>query len=170
MIETDRLIIRPLTYNQLIKYVKADNSLEKELNLNETSRIISPELMEALEQTILPNVADTTRNYLYSTLWTIILKDENRMIGDLCLVGEPNSNGEIEIGYGTYEEFRGRGYMTEAVSGMISWAKNQTHIKSIYAATGKNNPASYSLLERNNFIKSGESDTQYEWRLYFDKK
>lgn len=59
MIETKRLIIKPLTYNQLLKYVMADNSLETELNLNETSRIISAELKEALEKTILPNVADT---------------------------------------------------------------------------------------------------------------
>jgi ribosomal-protein-alanine N-acetyltransferase len=50
MIETERLIIKPLTYDQLVKYIKCDNSLEEELNLNETSRKISPELKEALEQ------------------------------------------------------------------------------------------------------------------------
>ena len=54
MIETKRLILKPLTYDQLIKYIKCDNSLEEELNLNRTSRIISPELKEAFEQTILP--------------------------------------------------------------------------------------------------------------------
>jgi [ribosomal protein S5]-alanine N-acetyltransferase len=49
MIETVRLILKPLTYEQLVKYTKCDNSLEAELNLNETSRTISPELKEALE-------------------------------------------------------------------------------------------------------------------------
>lgn len=58
MIETERFILKPLTYEQLIKYIKDDNSLETELHLNSTSRIISPELKEALEKTILPNVAD----------------------------------------------------------------------------------------------------------------
>jgi ribosomal-protein-alanine N-acetyltransferase len=105
MIETDRLVLRPLTYEQLIKYTKCDNSLEEELNLNESSRTISPELKEAFEQTILPNVADKSKNYLYSTLWTAISKAENKMVGDLCIYGEPNTDGEIEIGYGTYEEF-----------------------------------------------------------------
>ena len=94
MIETERLILKPLTYDQLLKYAKCDNSLEKELNLNLTSRIISPELKEALEQTIIPNVADKTKNHLYSTLWTAISKKENKMIGDLCIIGEPNSKGE----------------------------------------------------------------------------
>ena len=125
MIETTRLFIRPLTYDQLVKYIKCDHSLEAELNLNETSRTISPELKEALEQTILPNVADKPKDYLYSTLWTGISKAENKMIGDLCIVGEPNSKGEIEIGYGTYDEFQGKGYMTEIVGGIIEWAKKQ---------------------------------------------
>jgi ribosomal-protein-alanine N-acetyltransferase len=65
MIETKRLIIKPLTYEQLIKYIKCDNSLEVELKLYETSRTISTELKEAFEQTILPNVADKSKNYLY---------------------------------------------------------------------------------------------------------
>src|SRR5664279_2246538 len=111
--------------------MRLDNSLETELNLNETSRGISPELKEALEQTILPNVADKGKNYLFSTLWTIISKEENKMVGDLCFVGEPDSEGEVEIGYGTYEEFRKRGFMTEAVGGMIKWAEKQPNIRSI---------------------------------------
>jgi len=63
MIETKRLILKPLTYDQLVKYIKCDKSLEKELKLNETSRTISLELKEAFKQTILPNVADKTKNY-----------------------------------------------------------------------------------------------------------
>jgi len=71
MIETERLILKPLTYEQLIKYAKCDNSLELELNLNKTSRTISGELKEALEQSIIPNVGDKTKDYLFSTIWTL---------------------------------------------------------------------------------------------------
>ena len=165
MIETKRLIIKPLTYNQLLKYIKADNSLEAELNLNETSRTMSAELKEAFEQTILPNVADKTKDYLYSTLWTLISKNENKMVGDICIVGEPNSEGEIEIGYGTYPEFQKQGFMTEAVEGMITWAKSQPKILSIIASTEKENIASFTILQKNNFLKIGESDTLFHWKL-----
>jgi len=165
MIETERLIIQPLTYGQLLKYIRADNSLEAELNLKETSRTISPELRDALEQTILPNVADISRNFLFSTLWTVILKYENKMVGDLCFVGEPNADGEVEIGYGTYEEFRKRGFMKEAVRGMIGWAENQPLVKSIIASTDKTNMASSQVLEKNKFIKTGETDELYNWKL-----
>ena len=165
MIETERLILKPLTYDQLVKYIKSDGSLETELNLNKTSRTISPELKEALEQTILPNVADPNKNYLYSTLWTAISKVDHKMVGDLCIVGEPNAAGEIEIGYGTYEEFRKKGYMTEAVSGIVKWAENQEKIYSIIASTEKTNIASFTLLEKNNFLKVGETETMFNWRL-----
>lgn len=165
MIETERLILKPLTYEQLVKYIKADNSLEAELNLNETSRTISPELKEAFEQTILPNVADTTKDYLYSTLWTVILKTDNKMVADICIVGEPNESGEIEIGYGTYDEFQKNGYMTEAVGGMIIWAKSQPKVSSIIASTEKENIGSYTILLKNNFIKISETDTLFNWKL-----
>lgn len=171
MIETERLILIPLTYEQLLKYIRLDNSLETELNLNETSRSISPELKDALEQTILPNVADTGKNYLFSTLWTIISKEENKMVGDLCFVGEPDKEGEVEIGYGIYEESRKRGFMTEAVGGIIKWTEEQPDIRSIIASTGKSNIDSYSILERNNFVKSGETESLFNWELKLaDKK
>ena len=165
MIETERLILNPLNYDQLLKYIKADNSLEIELNLHETSRTISPELKEAFEQTILPNVADSTKDYLYSTLWTVISKEANKMVGDICIIGEPNSDGEIEIGYGTYEEFQKKGFMTEAVGGMITWAKSQPKIFSLIASTEKGNIGAFTILLKNNFLKIGETETLFNWKL-----
>ncbi len=85
------------------------------------------------------------------------------MVGDLCFMGLPNDNGEIEIGYGTYEDFRGNGYMTEAVGGMVGWAKTQPNIKKITASTDKTNRASYTVLQKNGFVKSGESDDLFHW-------
>lgn len=157
-------MIKPLLYEQLIKYIKCDNSLEEELNLNPTSRTISPELKEAFEETILPNVAKNLNTYLYHTLWTAILKVENKMVGDLCIVGEPNTNGEIEIGYGIYDEFQGQGFMTEIVSGIIKWSKNQPLVKSVIASTEKNNVASFKVLEKNSFAKIGETETLFKWK------
>lgn len=165
MIQTKRLTLKPLTHGQLIKYIKCDNSLETELNLNETSRKISPELKEAFEQTILPNVADKTKNYLFSTLWTALSKIENKMVGDLCISGEPNLNGEIEIGYGTYDEFRNKGFMTEIVSGIIVWTKTQAYVKSVIASTEKINIASCKVLEKNMFLKIEETETAIKWQL-----
>lgn len=165
MIETQRLLLIPLSYSQLIKYLKNDGSLEQELNLNTTKWDISPELKEALEKTIIPNVAISGDKSLFSTLWTLVLKEQNTMVGDLCFMGEPNDEGEIEIGYGTYEGFRNNGYMGEAVGGIIYWVQEQPNVKSIIASTEKSNTASYSILKKNSFIKESETDTLYNWSL-----
>ena len=164
-IETERLIILPLSYKQLKKYIRCDNSLEEELNLGSTSRAISNELKEALEQAILPNVADKSKDYLYSTIWTAISKAENKMVGDICMYGEPNEVGDVEIGYGSNNEFQNKGYMTEIVGGMIDWLKTQGKVRTIYASTEKSNVASYRVLEKNDFIKVGETDNLLTWEL-----
>lgn len=165
MIETKRLLIKPLSFEQLIKYISNDNSLEQELAIEYSIRTISADLKEALENTVIPSLQDPDKNFLYSTLWTVILKEENKMVGDLCFVGEPNNAGEIELGYGTYEAYRNKGIMTEAVEAMINWAKTQPKIRTILASTDKQNIASYSILIKNKFVKINESDNLYNWEL-----
>ena len=160
--------MKPLSYDQLVKYVQCDNSLETELNLNRSSRVISIDLKEAFEQTIFPNMADKTRNYLYSTIWTVISKTDNKMVGDICMYGEPNAKGEVEIGYGTYDEFRNKGFMTEIVHGITRWIAAQSIVKSIIASTDKVNTASFKVLEKNGFIKMGETETLFNWKLTID--
>ena len=102
---------------------------------------------------------------MFSTLWTAINKLEQRMIGDICFVGEPNAAGEVEIGYGTYSEFQGKGYMTEIVSGMVKWVRDQPNVKAIIASTEKTNIASFKVLLKNSFVKYGETEGMLYWRL-----
>lgn len=165
MIETKRLILRPLTYEQLLKYSNLDGSLEEELNLEKSPRSISPELREALDYGIIQNVADETQNYLFSTLWTIILKASNQMVGDVCFKGEPNIDGEIEISYGTHFEFRRKGYMTEAVGEMLKWAKKQPDVRKLLANTEKSNLSSQRVLRNNGFLQIVEADGIIYWEI-----
>jgi [ribosomal protein S5]-alanine N-acetyltransferase len=165
MIETERLILHPLTYEQLLKYSNLDNSLEEELNLEKSPRSISPELREALDYGIIPNVADEQQNYLFSTLWTIILKENNKMVGDVCFKGEPNIDGEIEISYGIHFEFRRKGYMTEAVGEMLKWAKMQPEVLKVLASTETNNISSQRVLRNNGFSNIRDSDSIIYWEI-----
>lgn len=165
MLETKRLLLIPLTYRQLLLYIKNDGSLERNLNINPTHRNISPELAEAITQSILPMVADQSKNYLFSTLWTLIDKNKQVMVGDLCFKGEPNLAGEIEIGYGTYTDSQNKGFMTEAVGGIIQWTLTYPTIHNITAETEKINKASYRVLLKNNFITCYENDDFMFWQL-----
>lgn len=165
MIETSRLILKPLNHSQLIKYLENDPSLDQELNLDVSSRDISPELREIMEGTIIPKVSQTDSDSIYSTLWTVIEKGHNKMVGDLCFTAGPDEQGEIQIGYGTYERFRNMGFMTEAVDGLIKWAQKQPNVKSITATTDKKNIASYSVLIKNRFKRVAKNGSIFQWRL-----
>ena len=165
MFKTSRLHVHPLTHAQLLQYVRNDHSLEQVLQLKRIPRTISSELKEALEETILPNVKASGVQYRFCTLWTAVLKSEQVMVADLCIMGEPNEDGEIEIGYGTYAAFQGKGFMTEMVGGIVSWAREEPMVKTIKAATDKTNLASIRVLEKNGFLRTGETDKQLLWNL-----
>ncbi len=164
-LDTKRLIIIPLTYNQLTKYIQTDGSLEKELEVNFIQRNVPPELADAFIKTIFPAVTNEKNNYLFSTLWTIILKEKNVMVGDLCFKGTPNEKGEIEIGYGTYDLFKGNGYMTEAILAVSEWAFNQKYVCSIVAETENSNTPSHRVLEKCGFKQYLYVENMIWWRL-----
>ena len=165
LIETKRLYIRPLTCNQVLKYLAMDHSLELELGCLPASRPISSELKEAIEQTILPNLSNPDKNYLFCTLWSLISKKERQLVGDICIMDEPDKEGIIEIGYGVHDRFRGQGLMTEGVSGIINWAREQPHVRFVRADTDKSNMASIKILERNGFKSTSESTKSISWRI-----
>ena len=170
MIETPRLRVHPLTHDQLIKYIQCDPALEIELGLQPATRKFSPELVEALEQSILPRVANKKNDFRYVTLWTIFLKNERTSVGDLCFKGEPDEKGEIEIGYGTYDEHRQKGYMTEAVGGMLAWAGEQKGVRSMMAETEVSNSGSMKILQNNGFVIYKEKDNAVWLRCALRKK
>lgn len=165
ILETDRLRIVPLSHNQLINYLQADGSLEKELDVEPLKRQISLELIEAFEKIILPAVGNPSCNYLFSTLWTVIDKEKKVMVGDICFKGNATPDGEVEIGYGTYPQFQKQGYMTEAVGTLCQWAFDQKIVTCILADTQVTNIASQRVLIKNGFKAFYESQSRVYWRL-----
>jgi len=164
MIETARLKLVPLLPAQLCQYLKADGSLEAGLGLRQpVGEPISEDLVEALEQFIIPASSDPDRDYRYYTLWTLILKSEQVAVGDICFKGEPDAEGQIEIGYGTYGRYQHQGYMTEAVGAMVEWAAAQPKVRVILAETLRDNLPSQRILERNGFTRQKETETSIWW-------
>jgi ribosomal-protein-alanine N-acetyltransferase len=152
MVETKRLIIQPLTYPQVLKFIELNNELESELRLNAGSRSISDQLRKGVENYTLPWLREHVDDYLYYTIWIVISKEDKTIVADLSFKGAPNENGEIEIGYGTQLAHQNKGYMTEAVAAMIHWAKQQKIVKAIRAETHKDNIPSIMILKKNQFL------------------
>lgn len=164
-LETERILVKPLTYEELLQYTQADNLLEKTLGLTAQRRIITKRFRNTLEQVIIPRVSQAGDNACYSTIWSIIDKNARLMVGDLCFKGPPNAQGEIEIGYGTYPRFQNKGYMTEAIGVLCAWALQLPEVKAVIAETDVTNVPSQRNLSKNNFSVYINGDKTIWWRL-----
>ncbi len=164
-LQTPRLRIIPLTKTQLLNYSLQDYTLENSLQADKIPRAVPEFLVNVIATKIIPPLNDTSKNPLYYTFWTIITQKENVMVADLCFKGEPNENGEIEIGYGTYPAFEGKGFMTEAVGEMLKWAFAQPNVRAVTAQTNPKNIASQKILEKNNFVQCGQTTENILWRI-----
>ncbi len=90
--------------------------------------------------------ASTADNYLFYTFWVVVEKSTRLIVAELGFKGEPTGNGDIEIGYGTMPAFQGKGFMTEAVGGMVRWGKGRPDVQCMLAETDETNAASIKVL------------------------
>lgn len=100
---------------------------------------------------LLPFLADSDKDPLFYTIWIVIEKMQKAIIGGICFHGEPDANGEVEIGYGIDVGYRNKGYMTETVAGLIDWLKSIKKVRVIRAETDPFNISSVRVLEKNGF-------------------
>lgn len=151
MIHTKRLIIKSLTSDELKKYVDSPIELAKKLDVNPSGSMIDNETRNAVLNDLLPNIVDPNKDSLFYTMWIVIKKSEMRIVGGICFHGEPDEKGEIEIGYGTDEDYRNQGIMTETIAGIIRWIRSNKKVKIIIAKTDCDNISSVRVLEKNDF-------------------
>lgn len=165
LIETHRLKIIPLTYHQLLDYLQANNKLEDAFGLARTGRIIAEDVKDMVEDYTLPRMKTANKeNYLFYTFWIVIDKSTNSIVAELGFKGIPDRNGEVEIGYGTMPDQRQKGFMTEAVSGMIEWASQRKDVTGILAETDEMNSASIRIVQKNGFEQFNKKGNMLWWR------
>lgn len=89
--------------------------------------------------------------------WYLLLRKEPLMlIGSSGFKGKPQADGTVEIGYTVLPLYQGRGYATEAVVELLSWAFNQDGVSRILAESASNNKPSVRLLEKLKFNPIGQ--------------
>ena len=161
-IQTPRLVLFPLTEAQLHLYLDA-SALETQLGLTVSQRQISEELRDAIENTLIPSAQEHNSSPFY-TLWTAVDKSSNAMVGDITLIANSDSEEEIEIGYGTYEQHQNKGYMTEIIAGILDWLETQNTFSSVIATTAETNYPSHKVLIKNRFYTADVENGLIFWR------
>ncbi len=141
VIETERLILRELTLNDV-----ADLSL-----------VLSDE--ESMKHYPHAFSADEVRGWIernmerYRTLgfglWAVNRKSDNQFIGD-CGITMQNIGGDIlpEIGFHTIKQFCNQGYASEAAEACKIYAINKLKFSAIYSYSHESNLASQRVASK----------------------
>lgn len=165
LVENDLLVLTPLTNEQLQLYVLNDGSLERHLGVGYSPKKINSDLQDGLHRHFLPLVEKHPEDFYYYTLWSIVLKKENVLVGDICFKGPPDEQGQVEIGYGTYDRYQNKGIMTEAVRLLLSWCQTCPEIKTVLAETETGNTASEKILLKTGFTLYHQGRDNSWWRF-----
>lgn len=140
IIQTKRLTITPMTQDRLQVLIS-------------TYKESVPELSIAYNE-MLTNCINFPQDFLWYTSWELCIKETDTAIGYAGFKGLDKS-GHVEIGYGINEEYQEKGYATEGIQGLCSWALEQEGVIAIDAETAPDNIASKRVLEKLGFKSTG---------------
>lgn len=90
--------------------------------------------------------------------WLVVHR--GAVIGDCGLHGLPDAQGQVEIGYGLAEGWRGRGFGTEVVRTVADWLLGQPGVRALRAHTLPDNLASRRVLQKAGFRELGLDEGQ----------
>ncbi len=138
-IETERLLIIPMTFELSSKTINNDNYIYEELNIKQVDEWPGKDIKDILP--IINNKLSLQSVPDGFDVWLFIDKQYNTIVGDGGFKGTPNNKGEIDLGYNIIESKRRQGYGFEAVSALIKWGLSQKDVKAITANCLKDNTA-----------------------------
>jgi ribosomal-protein-alanine N-acetyltransferase len=150
ILTTERLILRSLTLEDApeILRIRSDDKVNKYLDRPKATSI--EDALVFIRKILAANE---------SFYWAISLKDNNTLIGAVCLWNINIEKKSGEIGYELHPDYQGKGIMQEAITAVIKYGFETAGFDVIAALSSADNEKSIQLLERNNFVK----DTNFEY-------
>ena len=145
-VTTDRLILRQLKMDDdnEIFFLRSDERILKYLDIPAAVTIEDArKFIEKINYGINNNEC---------TYWGIALKDQNKLIGTICIWNISMDRTTADIGYVLHPDFQGKGLMQEAIAKIIDYGFEIMKLKSIDADVDPYNSKSIQLLERNGFV------------------
>jgi len=166
MIQTPRLNLITLSREDLTAGLVSLDDLSLRLNLVLVPDLFSGRVRSAVEKKVTKMEAIQIELVPWFTYWLIFLRVASTGVGMVGFKGAPNSNGEVEIGYGIDPNFQRKGYMTKAVNAMTQWAFSDPACRIITAIlSAPNNIASHRVLEKSGFQKVYSGQDGVSFRL-----
>jgi len=143
---TDRLNLRQLQFSddETIAALRSHPLVNEFLDRPNT---ITPAAARQFIEKTHRNTRESTSIY-----WAIAPKEQDNLIGTLCLWNFSSDHYTAEIGYELHPDFQRKGIMQEAVTAAIDYGFQQLGLYTISAVLSANNLKSLRLLARNGFL------------------
>ena len=170
---TPRLDLVPLSKSQL-EWILAsplrhslwsqDNAsaLERNLGIRFDTAIIDENVIRAIGIKLAKMEKLPAEKHIWQTCWLIVERDAQVGIGLAGFKSPPDDEGLSEVDYGIAPDWQNRGYMSEALRGLLDWAFEQDGCFGI-TATAVKNPASRRLLKKLGASLLEESEKESSW-------
>jgi ribosomal-protein-alanine N-acetyltransferase len=98
--------------------------------------------------------------------WAITSKDDEKMMGYVCLLKWQKQHFRAEVGYALLPDHQGKGIMSEAVAAVITYGFETLNLHRIEADVNPDNIASIKLLEKLNF----QREAYFRENFFFNGK
>jgi [ribosomal protein S5]-alanine N-acetyltransferase len=161
----DTITILPLDITQLQLLLRDNASLLTVLKLPPQELYQPDFLNEITYNVIIPAVTKKPAQWFYYTKWLAVETATGLIVGEFMLKNGIDDKGFVEIGYGIYPAYEGKGLMTQVVSCFIDWARTASILKGIKAETENGNKASIRVLEKNGFVQTAWPGDFTWWQL-----
>lgn len=160
VLTTERLILRRLD-------VKDDNEI---LTLRSDERILKHLLITPCkntnEATLFIEKINGSIDANVSVYWGITQKNEDRLIGTICIWQISEENFRAEIGYVLHPDFQGKGLMSETLDIVVHYAFYVMGLHSLEAQVAPENKASIKLLQKKGFVR----EAHFKENIFFKDK
>ncbi|CAD7798841.1 hypothetical protein CHRY9390_00394 [Chryseobacterium aquaeductus] len=164
-LETDRLILKPIDESHIEDILK----IRSNEVVNQFVKRIPPKTNYDALDFILTIKKRNQNNE--SLNWGISYKNQQNLIGTICLWKFSDDRTEAEVGYELLPEYHRKGIMSEALTAVLNYGFIELNLQDILAFTNKFNENSKALLLKHDFVlQEGKIDEGFPESLVFSKK
>jgi [ribosomal protein S5]-alanine N-acetyltransferase len=156
MIETEHLLLRPYTSEELLALIEQPGRFEGLAGFPASSALRG----FMVSDDVSPAWTASLRTIHGSDPWRlgfgVIDKESRTVIAAASFKGPPDTAGMVEIAYGIVPSFERRGYATEAARALVDYARKNEAVRKIIAHTMPEANASTRVLTKCGFTFAGE--------------
>ena len=163
-LETERLFLKNISFNDR-DFIFAEFSNDK----------INRYLFDAEPLTDIKEADEIINFYIQPEprtqhRWVLVRKSDSIKLGTCGFHSWDKSRNCCDVGYELHPDFWGKGYMSEAMQAILSFAKNNMNIKRINACIYPTNHSSINFAEKLGFAFNGKmKDEIFRGEKYLHK-